>query len=80
MDHLCFVSCVSHALLSVHCCLVATLEMADLLALVVDFYCIFVTFPFGILGQVWHLIVSFPDLCLLSYLEAEWLKFDVYLQ
>ena len=22
-----------------------------------------VTFPFGILGQVWYLIVSIPDLC-----------------
>ena len=26
-----------------------------------------VTFPCGILGQVWYLIVSFPDLCRLSY-------------
>ena len=26
-----------------------------------------VTFPCGILGQVWYLIVSFPDLCCLSY-------------
>ena len=26
----------------------------------------FVTFPCGILGQVWYLIVSFPDLCRLS--------------
>ena len=29
----------------------------------VMFNCVFVTFPFGILGQVWHLIVSIPDLC-----------------
>ena len=29
-------------------------------------YCDFVTFPFGILGQVWYLIVSIPDLCCLS--------------
>ena len=36
-----FVSCVSHAFVSVHCCLVATcLERADLLALVGDVYCI----------------------------------------
>ena len=63
-----FVSCVSHALPSVHCCLVVTCcERADLLALVGDVYCIFVTFPGGILGQVWYLIVSFPDLCLVSY-------------
>ena len=42
-------------------------ERADLLALVGDVYCIFVTFPCGIQDQVWYLIVSFPDLCLLSY-------------
>ena len=29
--------------------------------------CDFVTFPCGILGQVWYLIVSIPDLCHLSY-------------
>ena len=29
--------------------------------------CDVVTFPFGILGQVWYLIVSIPDLCPLSY-------------
>ena len=62
--------CVSHAFASVHCCLVVTCwERADLLAIVADVYCIFVTFPCGILGQVWYLIVSFPDLCLLSYFE-----------
>ena len=35
--------------------------------LFVVFNCVFVTFPFGILGQVWYLIVSIPDLCQLSY-------------
>ena len=60
VNHLCFLSCVSHAVTSVHCCLAVTCwERADLLALV-DVYCIFVTFPCGILGQVWYLIVSFP--------------------
>ena len=69
MDHLCFfVSCVSHAFQSVHCCLMVTSwERADLLALVGDVYCIFVTSPCGILGYVWYLIVSFPYLCPLSY-------------
>ena len=69
VDHLCFfVSCVSHAFVSVHCCLVVTcLERADILTLVGDFYCIFVIFPYGILGQVLYLIVWFADLCLLSY-------------
>ena len=48
---------------------IAALWSADLMALVGDVNCIFVTFLCGILGQVWHLIASFPDLCLLSYFE-----------
>ena len=32
--------------------------------------CVDVTFPFGILGQVWYLIVSIPDLCPLSYFHT----------
>ena len=64
-----FKSCDCHAYASVHCCLVVTCwERADLLALVCDGYCDFVTFPCGILGQVWYFIVSIPDLCHLSYL------------
>ena len=43
--------------------------MADLLALVCDAYCEFITIPFGILGQVWYLIVSIPDHCCLSYFD-----------
>ena len=62
-----FVSCVSHAIATVLCCIVATCwERADLLAFVGDVYCIFVTFPFDILGQVLFLIKSFPDLFNLS--------------
>ena len=34
--------------------------------LFVMFYCVFVTFPYGILGPVWYFIVSIPDLCHLS--------------
>ena len=52
---------------SVYMCLVVTCwERADLLALV----CLTVSchFPIGILGQVWYLIVSIPDLCTLTYL------------
>ena len=33
----------------------------------VMFKCVLVTFPCGILGQVWYLIVSIPDLCHLYY-------------
>ena len=63
-----FVSCVSHAFASVHCCLVVTCCIrADLLALVGEFYCILVTFPIGILGQVCNLIASYPDLCRIFY-------------
>ena len=63
-----FVSCVSHAFESVHCYLVVTCwERADLLELVGDVYCNFVTFTCGILIQVWYLIVPFPDLCRLVY-------------
>ena len=47
--------------------MVTCLERTDLLALVGDVYCFFVTFPSGILGQVWYLIVSIPNLCRLSY-------------
>ena len=62
MDYLCiFVSCVLHAFASVHCCQVVTCwERADLLALVGDVYCIYVTFPCGIQGHMWYSIVSFP--------------------
>ena len=37
------------------------MERADLLALVCDVYCDFVTFQFGNLGQAWYLIVSIPN-------------------
>ena len=48
-----FVSCVSRAFASVHCCLMVThWERADLLALAGDVYCIFVTLHCGILDQV----------------------------
>ena len=54
--------CVSHAFASVHCLLVVTCwERANLFALVGDVNCILITFPCGILDQVWYLIVLFPD-------------------
>ena len=76
--HLCFLCLVFLMISLVHCSLVVTCwERADLLALVGNVYmfiCVFVTFPCGILGQVWYLIVSFPDLCRLlifkEYLHA----------
>ena len=66
-----FLYCVYHAFASAHCCLVVTCwERADLLALVCGVKLVVVTFPFGILGQVWYLIVSIPDLCPLSYFHT----------
>ena len=50
---------------------IATMWSPDLLALVCDVYCDFVTFSFGILGQVWYLIVSIPDPCCLSYFHKK---------
>ena len=38
----------------------------------VMFSCVFVTFPYGFMGQMWYLIVSISDLCILLYL----LRFD----
>ena len=38
-----------------------------LLFVMLNYVC--VTFPCGILGQVWYLIVSIPDLCHISYLD-----------
>ena len=51
-------------------CLVVTYwERADLLALVCGVQLWVCHFTIGILGQVWYLIVSIPDLCTLTYLE-----------
>ena len=41
---------------------------------VCDVYCDCVTFPFGILGQVWFLIVLTPDFCCLSYFESHFVR------
>ena len=69
--YLCFVF-VCHTLQP--CC--HLLKRDDLLALLyVMFSCIFVTFPYGVLDQVWYLIVLIPDLCLLPYFE--FLKFMI---
>ena len=55
MDNLCvcfFVSCLSHAFVSVHCCLVVTCwERADLFALVGDIYILFIVFCYF---SIWY--------------------------
>ena len=70
MDHLCFcVLCFScfRVCSLLPCGQVTSWERADLSAIVGDVYCSVDTFPYCILGQVWYLIVLFPDLCRLSY-------------
>ena len=64
--------CLCYLVLSVPCSLVVTSwERADLLAfLCVMCSCVFVTFPYDVPGQVWYLIVSIPDLCLLVYFKC----------
>ena len=67
---------VGHTVLPVPCSFEVTCwEWADLLAhLYVMFSCVFVILPYGVLGQVWYLIVLIPDLCLLSYFTSKMSK------
>ena len=67
MDQLCYF-CILFVMLSR--LVVTCWERAYLLALVCVLNCVVGTFPFGILGQVWYLIVSIPDLCPLSYFHT----------
>ena len=59
-------------IVSVPCTLVVTWwESVGLFALVcVIFFCVFFTFPYGVLDQVWYFIVSIPGLCLLPYFDG----------
>ena len=69
MDHLCYLCLVFNKLSRLFIAALgspAWKELASWLSFVM-FNCGFVTFPCGILGQVWYLIVSIPDLCHLSY-------------
>ena len=55
-----FVFHVCYAVLSVPCSLVVTCrEKVDLLTLLYVMFLCFVTFPYGVLGQVWYLIYRF---------------------
>ena len=82
VDLLCFL-CLVFALplyASVYVCLVVTgWERADLLALVCGVLMWVCFFPIGILGQVWYLIVSTPDLCTHTYLDKKFLTCFPYM-
>ena len=45
----------------------AWIGLTSWLLLVMFIVLFFFTFPCGILGKVWYLIVPFPDFCRLSY-------------
>ena len=60
-----FLSCVCYVFVRI-CLNVLCGGLTSWLSSVVS-SCEFVTFPLVILGQVWHLIVSIPDLCALTY-------------
>ena len=61
---------------SVYMCLVVICwERSDLLALVCGVLLWVCHFPIGILGQVWYLIVSIPNLCTLTYFKLN-IHFD----
>ena len=65
MDHLCYL-CLVFLCFCV-CSLLPCGKGLTSWILFAMFNCVFVTFPCGILGQVWYLIVSIPDHCRLSY-------------
>ena len=72
MDHLCYL-CLVFVMLSRLCIAALWSPAGKKLTswlLFVMFNCVFVTFPCGILRQVWYLIVSIPDLCRLSYFKV----------
>ena len=52
------------------CQVVTCWEMADLLALVCGVLLWVCHYPIGILGQVWYLIVSIPDLSTYFQIDA----------
>ena len=55
---------------SIYMCFVVTCwERADLLALLVS--AVSLSLSIGILGQVWYLIISIPDLCTLTYFAGD---------
>ena len=71
MDHLCYLCLVFVMLSHLFIAALWSHEGKGLTSwlLIVMSNCDFVTFLFGILGQVWYLIVSIPDPCGLSYFK-----------
>ena len=83
--HLCFIFIIIYvSFLLLLCCLVCSLHPCDYLLgkdclftlLCVMFSCVFVTYPYGVPEQVWYLIMSIPDLCLLLYFPSGLIQDD----
>ena len=53
--------------------MLSRLFIAALCLLFVMFNCVFVTFLWGILDQVWYLIVSIPKVCRFSYFSLKFI-------
>ena len=71
MDHLCYLCLVFVILWRLHIVVLwspAGKGLRSWLSFMM-FNCVGVTFTCGILGKVWFLVVSIPDLCQLSYLK-----------
>ena len=78
MDHLCYLYDVFVMLLHLFFAALWSPAGKGLTArlLFVMLNCVFVTFLCDILGQVWYLIVTIPDMCRLSYFLLLPLAFD----
>ena len=63
--YLCFVSFMMSCLSIAALWPPAGKELVSWLSCMCCFLCVIVTFPCVVLGQVWYLIVSIPDFCLL---------------
>ena len=63
------VTCLSVILSVPYSFVVTCWERANLLALLCDFSCGFIPSRYGVQGQVWYLIISISDLCLLLCFE-----------
>ena len=72
MDHLCYLCLVFVMLSRLFIAALRSPAGKGLTSwlLFVMFNCVFVNFPYSILGQVYYLIVSIPDLCRLSYFHC----------
>ena len=81
MDHLCYSCLVFVALSRLFTAALWSPAGNGLTSwvLFVMFNSVFVTFPYAILGQVWYLIVSIPDLCRPPYFAVFFLVLSFYL-